>query len=105
VQAAVGNALHLALQQASPHFNAVEVDRIDWTQYPWFFLARVMVNPYRIQMGSIVPVLDEALPPRPILRSKLLPRNSAALFPNFTSAMPMLKEMLVQSRGSYTRIQ
>jgi hypothetical protein len=104
-QSAVGNALNLALRQVSPHFNAVEVDHVEWTQYPWFFLVRVMVNPYRIQKGAIVPVLDDAIPLETALRPRRLPLDAAALFPNFSSAMPMLKEMLVLSRSSQTRVQ
>jgi hypothetical protein len=104
-QAAIANALHLALRHVSPHFNAVEVNHVEWTQYPWFFLARVMVNPYRIQQGAILPVPDEALPPATTLRPRLLAPNAAALFPNFGSTMPMLKEMLVLSRSTQAKTQ
>jgi hypothetical protein len=105
LQAAVGNALNLALRQVNPHFNAAEVDHIEWTRYPWFFLARVMVSPYRIQKDATIPVLDDDLPLRTTIRPKRMPLDSAALFPDFSSAMPMLKEMLVQSRCSQTRVQ
>jgi hypothetical protein len=64
-----------------------------------------MVNPYRIQKGAIVPVLDDAIPLETALRPRRLPLDAAALFPNFSSAMPMLKEMLVLSRSSQTRVQ
>jgi hypothetical protein len=104
-QAAIANALNLALRQASPHFNAVEVGHIEWTQYPGFFLARVKVNPFRIQKAAMMPVPDETLSPSTTLQPRLLPRDSAALFPQFASAMPMLREMLVLSRSSQTRIQ
>jgi hypothetical protein len=104
-QGAIANALHLALRHVSPHFNAVEVNHVEWTQYPWFFLARVMVNPYRIQQGAIQPVPDDALPPANTLRPRLLAANAAALFPNFGSAMPMLKEMLVLSRSTQAKTQ
>jgi hypothetical protein len=104
-QEAIANALNLTLRHVSPYFNAVAVDHIEWAQYPWFFLARVMVIPYRIQQGAILPVPDEAMPPPTTLRPRLLPPNAAVLFPNFGSAMPKLKEMLVLSRSSQTRIQ
>jgi len=104
LQAAVGNALNLALRQVNPHFNAAEVDHIEWTRYPWFFLAKVMVSPYRIQQDAIIPVLDDDLPARTTIRTRRLPQNAAALFPEFSSAMPMLKQMLVQSRSSQTRV-
>jgi hypothetical protein len=104
-QAAIGNALSLALRQASPHFNTVEVSQIEWTQYPWFFLARVTVKPYRIQQDEMMPVPDETLSASSTLRPRLLPHDSAALFPDFTSAMPLLREMLVLSRSAQKRIQ
>lgn len=104
-QAAIASALNLALRHVNPHFNAVEVNHIEWTQYPWFFVAKVMVNPYRIQRGAILPVPDEALPPVTTLRPRQLPANGAAFFPQFGSAIPMLKELLVLSRSSQTRFQ
>ena len=104
-QAAIANALNLALRHVSPHFNAVEVNHIEWTEYPWFFLARVMNNPYRIQQGAIEPVPDGALPPPAARRPRLLPANAAALFPQFGSTMPRLKELLVKSRSSQARTQ
>ncbi len=105
LQAAVGNALNLALRQVNPHFNTAEVKQIEWKQYPWFFLARVMVSPYRIQKDTIIPVLDDELPLRAAIPPRRFPLKAAALFPDFSSAMPMLKQMLVQSRSSQSRVQ
>jgi len=102
-QAAVRNALKLALRNVSPDFNAVDVGYIEWTKYPQFILASVIVNPYRIQNGAMIPVLDEVVSPRTNLATRLLPSDAAVLFPNFTSAMPTLKEMFMLSRGSQTR--
>jgi hypothetical protein len=100
-QQAIAGALRLALRRVNAHFNAVEVERIELTQYPWFFLARVRVYPCRIQQGAVLPVV-----PLPMaLREKRLPPNAAELFPHFGSAMPMLKEMLVSSRKPEVRIQ
>jgi hypothetical protein len=104
-QIAIAGALKLALRHASSNFNAVEVSRIEWTQYPGFFLARVTVNPYCIQQRSLLPVLDSGSPQPVVFQSKLLPPDAAALFPQFGSAMPMLKEMLVLSRSSQVTIQ
>jgi hypothetical protein len=104
-QTAIASALNLALRHVSPHFNAVEVNHIEWTQYPWFFVAKVMVNPYRIQQGATLPVPDEAMPPVTKLRPKLMPTDAAVFFPRFGSAIPMLKELLVLSRSSQTRFQ
>jgi len=36
-QKAIASALKLALRRVSNHFNAAEVERIELTQYPWFF--------------------------------------------------------------------
>jgi hypothetical protein len=104
-QEAIASALRLALRRVSTHFNVAEVENIELTRYPWFFLARVRVYPYKIQQGAVLPVPDGAflLPSTP--HPKRLPANAAELFPNFASAMPILKEMLILSRGSHTGTQ
>ncbi len=102
---AIASALNLALHHVSPHFNAVEVNRIEWTQYPWFFVARVMVNPYRIQESAVLPVPDEAIPSVSRLRPRLMATDTAPFLPRFGSTIPMLKELLVLSRSSQTRFQ
>jgi hypothetical protein len=102
-QEAITSALKLALRHISEHFNTVEVEHIELTQYPWFFLARVRINPYRIQQSAVVPVLNNAgsLPATP--RRKRLPRQSAVLCPYSSSAVPMLKDMLILSRSTLER--
>jgi hypothetical protein len=104
-QEAIAGALKLALRSVSEHFNAVEVDHIELTQYPWFFLARVRVNPYRIQQGAVLPVSDKVstLPISPGQR-RLSPQ-AAEMYPHFGSDMSQLKEMLVLSRSSQARSQ
>ena len=92
-QDAIAGALKLALRHMSAHFNAVEVEHIELTQYPWFYLARVRIYPYRIQEGAVLPVSDE---PPIAPRQKRLPLHAAALYPEFGSAMPRLKQMLVE---------
>jgi hypothetical protein len=77
----------------SAHFNAAEVEHIELTQYPWFYLARVRIYPYCIQQDSVLPLSDE---PPMASRQKRLPVHSAALYPDFGSAMPRLKQMLVE---------
>jgi hypothetical protein len=104
-QEAIAHALTLTLRHVSESFNAVEVKHIELTQYPWFFLARVSVCPYRIQRGAVVPVLDEAIPLPSAPRRRRLPVNSPELHPYFGSAIPMLKEMLILSNNSQTRSQ
>jgi hypothetical protein len=102
-QEAIASALKLALRRVSTHFNAVEVEHIELTKYPWFFLARVRIYPYRIQEGAIFAVSDEGSG-NPVdaghAHSKRLPDGAVELFPDFGSAMPMLKHMLTASHGS-----
>jgi len=104
-QDAIASALKLALRRVSPHFNAVEVEYIELTQYPWFFLARVRVYPYRIQQGAVLPVSDESLPAPILSRQSRLPAHAKALYPHFASCIPQIKEMLVISRTSQARTQ
>jgi hypothetical protein len=75
------------------------------TQYPWFFLARVRIYPFRIQQGAVLPVGDEVMALSIAPRRRRLAANSSEMFPNFGSAMPMLKEMLIASRAPEARIQ
>jgi len=99
-QEAIGNALKLALRQVSEQLNAAEVVHIELTQYPWFFLARLSLHPYRIQEGAYFPVPEDAghFPTAP--RRGRRSRQSAALISHFASAIPRLKQTLVSSRGS-----
>jgi len=84
-QEAIANALKLTLRHVSDTFNAVEVKHIELTQYPWFFLARVNVCPYRIQQGAVLPIPDEALPLPATQRPRRLPVHSPELYPYFGS--------------------
>jgi len=104
-QKAIANALKLALRHLSASFNAVEVKHIEVTQYPWFFLARVSVCPYRIQQGAVLPVPDEAMLPPTVPRQPRLPVHPPELLPRFGSAIPMIEEMMVSSRDSQVKPQ
>jgi hypothetical protein len=99
-QDAVASALKLALRGVNAHCNAVEVEHIELTQYPWFFLARVRVDPYCIQQEKVLPVPDEAVSPRIFRRPRQAPLEATALSAHFGSAMPQLKQMLISSPGS-----
>jgi hypothetical protein len=99
-QEAMASALKLSLRRISTYFNAVEVDHIELTQYPWFFLARVRVRPFRIQQGAALPIPEEVMPIPALHRQRCLPIDADVLFPHFGSAMPQLKQMLISSRGS-----
>lgn len=100
-QEAISCALKLALRHVSANFNAAEVEHIELTQYPWFFLARVRVYPYRIQEEAELALVEDAewIAMRERQR-RGSPQSADILFPHFGSAMPMLKEMLVLSRNS-----
>lgn len=100
-QEAVASALKLALRRMSEYFNAVEVARIQLTQYPWFFLARVGVYAYRIQQGVVLPAPEHAGWLLTARRRRRLPRQPDELYPHCGSAMPMLKEMLTSTDQTY----
>jgi hypothetical protein len=97
-QEAVASALKLALRRISTHFNAVDVEHIELTQYPWFFLARVRVVPFRIQQGVVLPVSDKAEAFSVSHRQRRLPVHAEVLYPHFESIIPQLKQLLVTSR-------
>jgi hypothetical protein len=99
-QEAIASALKLALRRVSTHFNAVEVEHIELTQYPWFFLARVRVYPYRIQQSAVLPIPDEAASMPLDGRPGRLTPQSVEQSSNFNAAMPILKDLLVSRRVS-----
>jgi hypothetical protein len=108
-QEAIASALKLALRQVGTNFNAAKVDRIELTCYPWFVLARVAVHPYLIQQGPSLPTFAEVSPDvSPVSsppRRRRLPAYSSALYPNFASAMPQLKQMLTSTRAAQGGLQ
>jgi hypothetical protein len=95
-QKAIACALSLALRQINSQSNAIEIEQIELTQYPWFFLARVRVYPYRIQQGVELPMLDEAVP-APITPGRRRIAKASGLFEGMGSAMPMPTEMFTGS--------
>lgn len=97
-QEAISSALKLALRRVSAYFNAAEVEHIELTQYPWFFLARVKVVPFLIQQGAVLLVPDETLPASVVPRQRRLPVYAEVLYPQFGSVIPQLKELLISSR-------
>ena len=98
-QEAIASALKLALRRISAHFNAVEVEHIELTQYPWFFLARVRVLPYIIRQGAALPAADESEVLRVTASPGRLSAHKATLYPYSDSGMPQLKKMLISSRA------
>jgi len=75
------------------------------TTYPWFCLARVVVYPYRIQPGVVLPAPAEVASVPESARRKRLSPQAALLFPQFGRTMPLLKEMLIAARTSSARAQ
>ena len=63
-QRAIANALKLALRGVDEQFNAAEVERIELTHYPWFFVARVTVYPFQIQQNPDLSLPAECRPLR-----------------------------------------
>jgi hypothetical protein len=103
-QAAIASALKLTLRYASEHVNAVEVDHIHLTQYPWFLLARVTVRSYRIQQGKDLPALDGKASFPIIPRGTQLPTYAHVLYPHFGGRMPPLRQMLISSQETENRL-
>jgi len=99
-QEAIASALKLALRRLNLYFNAAEVEHIELTKYPWFFLARVRVDPFRIQQGEAPPMPEEAKLIPGVRRQRRLPIDAELLYPHFGSAVPYLKQMLLSSRES-----
>jgi hypothetical protein len=106
-QDAIANALSQALRRVDSGSNAVEVERVELTQYPWFFLARVRVYPYRIQAEAHLPASNRAArdktAPRRVASRRRLPSRAADFFPEFGSVMPMMKGMLTIARVAEVR--
>lgn len=104
-QEAISRALKMALCSICEPVNALEVEHIGLTQYPWFFLARVGVRPYCIQREVHLPAPDETVRPvMPLLRGRHS-RKSNATYRHFASAMLSLRESLVIPSSSLTRHQ
>jgi hypothetical protein len=104
-QEAIANALRLSLRHVGEVFNAVEVEHIELTQYPWFFLVRIQISTMRIQPSALLPMPDHYEPLPAKLRQRRLPSHADALYPQFGSAMPLLKQMLTSARTAQARQQ
>jgi hypothetical protein len=99
-QEAISNALRLALLRMNENFNAGEVKYIEVSRYPWFFLARVRVGQYLIQKDAFLPISDESMTSPTAHRQRRLPPDTQALYPDFGSATPQLKKMLIAFRSA-----
>lgn len=101
-QKAIANALKLALRRVGAYSNAVEVKRIEMKQYPWFFLATVRMLAYRIQQDATLSFADEVAARPMAMRRTRLPSSAVVHDPEFSNAMPLLKEILAASTHSST---
>lgn len=101
---AIDSALHHVLQRVGAESSAVEVERIELTQYPWFYLAKVQVNPYRIQEAATP---EAAIQPASVRLKPAATRSvsgarahdstpsaSAGGYAQTLAAMPTLKDLL-----------
>lgn len=104
-QEAIASALTLALRHIAEHFNAVEIEHIELTQYPWFFLARVRIMPYCIQQGAILSCSEHREPPPLKLAQGKLPLRFPILNRHTSITTPILREMLILSRVHHGRPQ
>jgi hypothetical protein len=93
-QQAIVRAIDLALAEVCPEVNAIEVTGIQSTEYPWFWLARVKVFPYRIQQGPrfLGPEDSELQPERELQRRP--PAHSGAAWQRFSAGAAVLEEEL-----------
>jgi hypothetical protein len=90
-EAAVACALKQALRRVNAECNAVEVRRIELTHYPWFYVARMHVHPYRIQQAAELPALQApaVLAPGKIFRSASAPAPEPASVMQQAAAQPI----------------
>lgn len=90
---AVASALKQALKAVEGSSNAVEVERVEVTAYPWFFLARLTVNPLSMQQHAGLPLCDQLSPDAVVARSRKVTKEKALSVP-FKGGMPALKALL-----------
>jgi hypothetical protein len=94
-QEAIISALKLAVHHTSEHSNVAEVEYIELTHYPWFYLARVRACQYQIQKSMVRTVSDAALPVAGASRHGIDSVQPDMRYPTFGCNMPRLKRMLV----------
>ncbi len=99
-QLAIASALKLALRRVSENFDAAEIEQIELTHYPWFFLASVRVCPYIIEQNAVLPMSDDATPSTEIFRPART--TPTASYPCRVRAVPELRQVLTVSRQSQT---
>jgi hypothetical protein len=93
-QEAIASALRVALLRKNGRFNAVVIEYIEISPYPWFFLARMRVCQYCIQQSAVLAVIDDCASSSTSPRKRRLLLDANALYPDFGSSMPLIKQML-----------
>jgi hypothetical protein len=53
------SAIFLALQKVDPQFNAAELDQLQTTRHPGFYIARAFLHPRHIQRHGILGQADD----------------------------------------------
>ncbi|MGD0831370.1 MAG: hypothetical protein ABR907_10530 [Terracidiphilus sp.] len=101
-QEAISSALRLAVLRPSANFHALELEQIELTQYPWFYLAKIKVCGYRIQQSAVPCDLDNALPATTEVQRSRLSVDANLPHKSFGSDMPLLKRILTQSKAGPT---
>jgi hypothetical protein len=99
-QAAITSALMLAFRRVGADSNALEVGRIEVTKYPWFFLARLTVNPYSMRKQESSPLSMPVVGRRMAAPQPSSIRKPPSIDPLFGCPMPILKALLTSSGSS-----
>jgi hypothetical protein len=99
-QEAIAGALKLALRQLNGPINSVEVENIELTKYPWFFLARVRISLYRVQQEAELPAMDELLSDPIPSQAGQTSHGASELSPDSGGPVTMLKELLLSSTAA-----
>jgi hypothetical protein len=94
-QEAIISALKLVVRHTSKQSNVAEVEYIELTHYPWFYLARVRACQYQIKKSMVRTVSDAASPLSGTSRYGIDSVHPDAQNSTFGCNMPRLKRMLV----------
>lgn len=104
-KSALASAARMALSHVSVFFNAVEIRHIQITNYPWFVLARIIVNSYRIQEAKVEPLADEFIPAASRPSQRKWPDFAVDPYPQFGHDLPLLEQLLTVQRDQEARPQ
>jgi hypothetical protein len=98
---AIGSALRSALRRLAKHLKVADVEHIQLTQYPWFYLARVRVLLYLIQQGKARAVIGDSDPLTTIYRRRPMQTLCKGVTsPSQQRHASALKQSLISSEAS-----